>query len=109
MYQLTELANDWRAELLTIVGMVSQRAPALPARHPIIVIPLFLPRAAVLGVLVYLLLTYGNAVPQVVRHVIYFFALYSFVGFIMDGPAALLVGALGLELVPTFDQPWMVG
>ncbi len=57
----------------------------------------------------YLLLTYGNVVPHVVRHVMYFFALYSFVGFIMDGPGAVLVGALGLELVPTFDQPWMVG
>ncbi|KXZ53650.1 hypothetical protein GPECTOR_6g567 [Gonium pectorale] len=33
--------------------------------------------------------------------------LYSFVGFLMDGPGAVAVEALGLQLVPTFDQPWL--
>ena len=34
--------------------------------------------------------------------------MWGFVGFLMDGPAAVFTHALGLEIVPTFDQPWLV-
>ena len=36
------------------------------------------------------------------------FGMYAFVGFLMDGPGAVAVEALGLQLVPTFDAPWLV-
>lgn len=33
-------------------------------------------------------------------------ALASFITFLMDGPAALLIGALNMQVVPSFDKPW---
>jgi hypothetical protein len=32
---------------------------------------------------------------------------YTFLGFLLDYPGAIAVGVLGLDIVPTFDQPWM--
>jgi hypothetical protein len=34
-------------------------------------------------------------------------ALYGFITFLMDGPAALLMSGLGLKVVPPFDKPWL--
>jgi len=45
--------------------------------------------------------------PLAFTYVLYAFGLYSFVGFLMDGPAAVMCHVLGLEIIPTFDQPWM--
>ncbi|EFJ41473.1 hypothetical protein VOLCADRAFT_121638 [Volvox carteri f. nagariensis] len=64
-------------------------------------------KIALLGSMAYMLLKYGDLMPGVVRHYVYAFGLYSFVGVLMDGPAALAVEALGLQLIPTFDQPWL--
>ncbi|GFR44080.1 hypothetical protein Agub_g5240 [Astrephomene gubernaculifera] len=63
-------------------------------------------KVVVLGLIAYIALTYGDSLPQVLRHYMHIMGLYSFVGFLMDGPAALAVEALELPLVPTFDEPW---
>ena len=34
-------------------------------------------------------------------------ALYAFITFLMDGPAALLIAVLGMRVVPPFDKPWL--
>jgi hypothetical protein len=34
-------------------------------------------------------------------------ALYGFITFLMDGPAALLIAVMGLKVVPPFDKPWL--
>jgi D-alanyl-lipoteichoic acid acyltransferase DltB (MBOAT superfamily) len=34
-------------------------------------------------------------------------ALYGFITFLMDGPAALLISVMGLKVVPPFDKPWL--
>ncbi|KXZ53651.1 hypothetical protein GPECTOR_6g568 [Gonium pectorale] len=60
-----------------------------------------------LGVVVYLELNVAHSLPRVLEHYLHAFGLYSFVGFLMDGPGAVAVEALGLQLVPTFDQPWL--
>lgn len=33
--------------------------------------------------------------------------LYGFITFIMDGPAAFLIGALDMRVAPAFDRPWL--
>ncbi|KAG2496338.1 hypothetical protein HYH03_005568 [Edaphochlamys debaryana] len=63
-------------------------------------------KLVLLGTAVFLLIQYGDDMHSVLRHYVYAFGLYAFVGFLMDGPAAVAVEALGLQLVPTFDQPW---
>ena len=42
-----------------------------------------------------------------VKEILQAFAIYSFLGFLMDGPAALVLGYLGVKIIPTFDQPWL--
>lgn len=47
------------------------------------------------------------ALPPVARYYACAFAIYGFVSALMTGPGALLPAALGLEVVPPFDQPWL--
>ncbi|WIA30899.1 hypothetical protein OEZ86_000951 [Tetradesmus obliquus] len=54
--------------------------------------------------LAYLLAVYD--MPVMVKYYVYFLALYGFITFLMDGPAALLISVLGLKVVPPFDRPW---
>jgi len=35
-------------------------------------------------------------------------AMYCFLGALMDGSGSAMTGLLGLKLIPTFDQPWLV-
>ncbi|GLC34462.1 hypothetical protein PLESTM_000197700 [Pleodorina starrii] len=67
----------------------------------------WLAKIVLLGSIAFLVIGYGDSMPGAVRHYVYSFGLYAFVGFLMDGPAALAVEALGLQVIPTFDQPWM--
>ncbi|GIL54911.1 hypothetical protein Vafri_10609 [Volvox africanus] len=64
-------------------------------------------KIALLGFTVFLVVQFGDSMPTPLLHYTYAFALYAFVGFLMDGPAALALEALGLQLIPTFDHPWM--
>ncbi|GLC53268.1 hypothetical protein PLESTB_000726500 [Pleodorina starrii] len=50
---------------------------------------------------------YRETMPLVLKHYVLAFVIYAMSGIIMDGPAAVVVEALGLEVLPTFDQPWM--
>ncbi len=34
------------------------------------------------------------------------FGLVGFLGLLMDGPASIVTGLIGLKIIPTFDQPW---
>jgi hypothetical protein len=45
--------------------------------------------------------------PTVAKHLAYSFGLYGFVTFLMDGPAAAVSAALGMPLIPSFDEPWL--
>ncbi|PNH08288.1 Acyl-CoA--sterol O-acyltransferase 1 [Tetrabaena socialis] len=60
-----------------------------------------------LGAVVFAEVDYRDALPLVAVHYLHAFGLYAFVGFLQDGPAAVAVEALGLQLGPTFDQPWL--
>ncbi|KAG2437104.1 hypothetical protein HYH02_011362 [Chlamydomonas schloesseri] len=60
-----------------------------------------------LGLVVATITLRGSALPRVLLHYLYALGLYFFVGFLMDGPGAVAVEALGLQLVPTFDAPWL--
>jgi hypothetical protein len=60
---------------------------------------------AVLCTSVYLITAVG--LPDVPRHFAYAFAILGFVTLLMDLPAAVLSGPLGLELIPSFDEPWL--
>ncbi|GIL82886.1 hypothetical protein Vretifemale_11794 [Volvox reticuliferus] len=64
-------------------------------------------KIALLGFVVFLIIQFGDSMRAPLRHYTYAFGLYAFVGFLMDGPGALVMEALGLQLIPTFDQPWM--
>lgn len=33
--------------------------------------------------------------------------LCAFISFLMDGPAAVLIAALDMRVVPPFDKPWL--
>ncbi|KAG2437101.1 hypothetical protein HYH02_011359 [Chlamydomonas schloesseri] len=67
----------------------------------------WLAKLVLLGAVVWLLTGYGDDMPGAARHYLYAFGMYAFVGFLMDGPGAVTVEALGLQLVPTFDAPWL--
>ncbi|KAG2429867.1 hypothetical protein HXX76_010647 [Chlamydomonas incerta] len=60
-----------------------------------------------LGLVVAAITLCGDSLPRVLLHYLYALGLYFFVGFLMDGPGAVAVEALGLQLVPTFDAPWL--
>ncbi|KAG2429861.1 hypothetical protein HXX76_010642 [Chlamydomonas incerta] len=64
-------------------------------------------KLVLLGLIVWLLTGHGDHMPGAARHYLYAFGMYAFVGFLMDGPGAVAVEALGLQLVPTFDAPWL--
>jgi hypothetical protein len=61
--------------------------------------------AALLATSVYLITVVG--LPDVPRHFAYAIAILGFVTLLMDLPAAVLSGPLGLELIPSFDEPWL--
>eukprot|EP00877_Chromochloris_zofingiensis_P012585 jgi/Chrzof1/7580/Cz02g29020.t1 len=65
----------------------------------------FVINTTILGVVSYLLVVMD--MPKVVKIYIYALGLYGFVSFIMEGPAAIIVGLLRIELVPPFDKPWL--
>eukprot|EP00198_Chlamydomonas_reinhardtii_P003257 XP_001692593.1 predicted protein [Chlamydomonas reinhardtii] len=64
-------------------------------------------KLVLLGLVVWLINSYGDDMHGAARHYLYAFGMYAFVGFLMDGPGAVAVEALGLQLVPTFDAPWL--
>jgi hypothetical protein len=45
--------------------------------------------------------------PTVAKHLTYASGLYGFVSFLLDGPAAVVSAALGMPLIPSFDEPWL--
>ncbi len=61
--------------------------------------------AAALVALAYVLAAFE--LPRLLRDYMYGLALYGFVTFIMDGPAALLIALLDMRVAPPFDKPWM--
>jgi hypothetical protein len=58
-----------------------------------------------LAACVYIALQPG--VPAVARHLCYALCICGFVTLLMDLPAVLLSGALGLECIPSFSEPWL--
>jgi hypothetical protein len=61
--------------------------------------------ALILVTAAYLLLTLE--LPAVLRQVAYISGLYGFITLLMDSPAAAVSSALGMQLTPTFDEPWL--
>jgi hypothetical protein len=61
--------------------------------------------ALILSTAAYLLV--AVQLPTVLKQLAYAFGLYGFITFLMDGPAALASSALGLQLIPSFDEPWL--
>lgn len=62
-------------------------------------------KIVLLSVLVYLL-SKGNLSP-IAKDLLYPWAIYCFLGLLMDGPAALVLSLIGVLILPTFDQPWL--
>eukprot|EP00878_Enallax_costatus_P021556 GHUV01022828.1.p1 GENE.GHUV01022828.1~~GHUV01022828.1.p1 ORF type:complete len:388 (+),score=71.64 GHUV01022828.1:501-1664(+) len=64
----------------------------------------FIGNTTLLCILGYVL---SHELPKVLAHYLYGIALYAFITFLMDGPAALLIAVLGMRVVPPFDKPWL--
>mmetsp|Transcript_5271 Transcript_5271/g.12400 ORF Transcript_5271/g.12400 Transcript_5271/m.12400 type:complete len:339 (-) Transcript_5271:126-1142(-) len=45
-------------------------------------------------------------IPTILHNLILAFGMVGFLGVIMDLPASLVCSALGMKIIPTFDQPW---
>ncbi|GAB4821584.1 hypothetical protein N2152v2_008630 [Parachlorella kessleri] len=56
-------------------------------------------------VTVYVLTSHPGC-PEIVKSFLYGFGLYSVLGMIMDGPAALATSAIGMQIAPHFDNPY---
>jgi hypothetical protein len=41
------------------------------------------------------------------KNLLYPWALYSFLGLLMDGPAAFFLSLVNIQILPTFDRPWL--
>lgn len=63
-------------------------------------------KMALIGGVVALLVAQPS-MPGMLRTVLMTFGLYGLLSSIMDGPAVLLTGLLGMELSPHFDSPWL--
>ncbi|KAF5832586.1 hypothetical protein DUNSADRAFT_11486 [Dunaliella salina] len=46
-------------------------------------------------------------IATILHNYILAFGMVGFLGIIMDLPASLVCGALGMKIIPTFDQPWL--
>lgn len=72
---------------------------------PIRLLLQFFAKMVVLGLVVYLIL--NMELQRNVKHFVYAFGLVGFLGLLMDGPASLATSLIGLNIIPTFDQPWL--
>ncbi|KAK9837032.1 hypothetical protein WJX81_008263 [Elliptochloris bilobata] len=64
-------------------------------------------KALFLGAIVFLLTSPSVRLPRIAQELLYAFGLYAFLGFLMDGPASLATGLIGLQIAPHFDRPFM--
>ncbi|KAI8470185.1 MAG: hypothetical protein J3K34DRAFT_510765 [Monoraphidium minutum] len=58
------------------------------------------------GFLLVMMWVLAQPLPPIVIHWVSAYGLYAFVSAVMGGPA-LLLGLIGLEVVPPFDRPWL--
>jgi len=59
------------------------------------------------GGVVWLLSTWQDRMPVILKELAQAFMLYWFLGVLMDGPAAFLSWGLGVSLSPHFDKPYL--
>ncbi|EFN57210.1 hypothetical protein CHLNCDRAFT_143650 [Chlorella variabilis] len=79
-------------------GRLSEDAGSLNA-----MLAAWLAKNAGIAFLVWLL---QHPLPGLLESFVYGLALYALLSLIMDGPAALVIGATGLRVSPHFDRPW---
>ncbi|KAG1666283.1 hypothetical protein FOA52_004764 [Chlamydomonas sp. UWO 241] len=74
------------------------------AGHPLQLFALWLVKGCMFGIVVAVLST---GVGGLARDTLQALGMYCFVSLLMDGPASLVMPLLGINVIPTFDPPWL--